>query len=91
MVWKRLVLVAVLAGTMGCAATAWYGNPLHPTSKTLSVGMTKSQVQSLLGPPQQAFVRHFNSIMIETWTYMDQTLTFQSGVLRSWVENPSTP
>ena len=37
----------------------------------------------LLGPPQQMMVQELNGLMVETWKYLDRTLTFQNGVLQS--------
>jgi len=48
------------------------------------MGMSKSQVQALLGPPQHIMAQELNGVMIETWKYLDQTLTFSNGILQSW-------
>ena len=80
----KLVLVMGLVGVLGCAATFWWGNK----STTLSMGMSKQQVQALLGPPQQMMVQELNGLMVETWKYLDRTLTFQNGVLQSWNTQP---
>ena len=75
-----------LVGLLGCAATMWWGNK----SATLNLGMSRPQVQALLGPPQQAMTQELQGVMVETWTYLDRTLTFQNGVLQSWDSSASS-
>ena len=82
---KRAVLVGVaLTSVLGCAATLWWGNK----STTLSLGMSRQQVQALLGPPNHAMAQELNGVMVETWRYLDRTLTFSNGVLQSWSNQP---
>lgn len=74
----------MLGGTLGCAATLWWGN----TRTTLRLGMSKQQVQTLLGPPQQMMNQQLQGMLIETWQYLDRTVVFQNGVVRSWNVTP---
>ncbi len=75
----RALVLASFVGVLGCATTLWWGNK----STTLSLGMSKQQVQTLLGPPQQIIAQQLSGMMIETWKYLDHTLIFQNGVLQS--------
>ena len=81
---KRAILILSMVGLMGCATTVWWGSPSNVRTTTLSVGMSKQQAQALLGPPQRMMTRELNGVMIETWKYLDRTLTFQNGLLQSW-------
>lgn len=81
---KRAILVMGLAGVVGCATTVWWGSPSNMKSTTLSLGMSTQQAQALLGPPQHMVSQEVNGIMVETWNYVDRTLIFQNGILRSW-------
>ena len=80
----RWVVVWSLFGLLGCSATMWYGNLLHPHSTTLSLGMSKAQVQTRLGAPQSVVTQQMQYMLIETWKYVDRTLTFHNGMLQSW-------
>ncbi len=81
---RSLVLMLMLAGVLGCATTLWWGSK----STTLSFGMSKQQVQALLGLPQQTMTQELNGAMVETWKYLDRLVTFQNGVLQSWSTQP---
>jgi hypothetical protein len=82
---KRIMLVALLLTmTTGCAATFWAGNQ----STTFRVGMTKQQAQAMFGQPQQVMTQDLQGMMVETWKYLDRTLTFRNGLLYSWVSHP---
>ena len=80
-----LVLMLILAGTLGCAATFWAGN----RSTTLSLGMSRQQARALLGPPQQMMVRDAQGLVIETWKYLDRLLVFHDGRLYSMTAQPA--
>ena len=80
----RLALVVSLTATVGCAATVWYGNK----STTLRMGMTKRQAQELLGSPKDILQDQVEGVVVETWKYLDRTLTFHNGVLQSWSSQP---
>ena len=84
---KRLLLAVLMLGVMGCAASVWWGSPSHPKTASVRFGMSTSQVQRVLGPPQQTAAQELNGAMTETWTYLDRTLTFQNGVLTSWTSS----
>lgn len=90
---NRLIVVAVLGGLMtgaaGCATTVWYGSPTNLKSHTFSVGMPKRQVHSLYGSPQHIVTQQLGDVMVETWKYLDKTLTFHNGLLQSWSTNSS--
>ncbi len=77
---KAIVVGLALVGVMGCAAKVWSGN----TSKTVSLGMSKQQVQALLGPPQQTMTQELQGMMVETWKYLDRTVTFHNDVVQSF-------
>ena len=79
-----LALCLMMTG-LGCATTVWWGS--H--SKTLRMGMSEKQVHALLGDPQDMTTRHVDDLMIETWRYLDRTLTFQNGLLQSWSITPN--
>lgn len=64
----------------GCAATFWCGNK----ATTLRLGMTAERAQKLLGQPQNVMRQQTQGLLIETWQYMDKTLTFHNGVLQTW-------
>ena len=81
---KRVLPLLALVGLLGCATTFWWGSPSNVRSTTLSVGMSKPQAQRLLGPPQQMLTQELNGMTVETWKYLNRTLTFQNGLLQSW-------
>lgn len=58
----------------------WWGNQ----STTLSLGMSTQQVRTMLGPPQDITTQRLEGMMLETWRYLDRTLTFHNGLLHSW-------
>ena len=76
-----------LAAMMGCAAQVWMGNQ----SATLRFGMTKQQVAQTLGSPRDIVIQEVNGAMIETWKYVDRTITFQNGVLQAWTATVAAP
>ena len=80
----RVLTMVMVVGLTGCATTFWWGNK----STTLSLGMTKEQVQALLGPPQQAIGQELNGMMVETWRYLDRIVTFRNGLVYSWQAGP---
>jgi hypothetical protein len=85
----RQAMQAVLAGlalvgVMGCGATVWWGK----RSKTISLGMSRQQVQTLLGPPRHVLTQQLQGLMVETWKYLDRTVTFHNGVVQSWEPHP---
>ena len=80
----HLLLAVALAGVMGCAAQLWWGNK----TTTVRLGMSKRQVQALLGPPKDVMVQELQGMMVETWKYFDRTVTFQNGVVQSWSNQP---
>ncbi len=77
---KRTMVTMALAVTMGCATQVWVGNK----SATLNLGMTKQQVAQTLGSPRDIIVQEMNGSMVETWKYIDRTITFNNGVLQAW-------
>jgi len=81
---KRIVLVLSFVGVLGCATTVWWQTLSKTYSRTRSVGMTKDQAQALLGPPQAVMTQRLGDLLIETWKYLDKTLTFHNGLLWSW-------
>lgn len=81
---RRALAVIALAGTVGCAATMWWGGK----SATLRIGMSQQQVRALLGPPQQIMVQRAQGAIIETWNYLDQTIVFSNGLVQSWIAQP---
>lgn len=86
--WKQVMVIAVLVSLAGCATTVWWGSPTNLRSTTLSLGMSKQQVQSVFGPPQSVITQQLGDLMVETWTYLDKTLTFHNGLLYSWGAAP---
>ena len=84
---RWLLLMALSAGCWGCGATVWWGN----RTATLHLGMSKQQVQQMLGPPQDIMTQELNGMMVDTWKYVDRTVTFQNGVLRSWGTLQASP
>ena len=84
---KRTVLVVSLVGVMGCATTLWYGTPSNVQSTTLRIGMTQREAAAMLGSPKDIIGQDSDGVMIETWKYLDRTLTFQNRLLQSWVDN----
>ena len=86
---KRWMLLVSLVGVMGCAAGVWYGNLSHRTSRTLAIGMSQQQAKSLLGSPQAVSAQRLQGVIVETWRYLDKTLTFHNGLLASWVTVPA--
>ena len=84
----RLIVVAVLGGLMtgaaGCATTVWYGSPTNLKSHTFSVGMPKQQVHQVYGSPQHIVTQQIGDVMVETWQYLDKTLTFHNNLLHAW-------
>lgn len=83
--WRKLFVLVMIAGTLGCAATFWAGN----RSTTLSLGMSKQQAQALLGPPQQAISQEAQGMVVETWKYLDRILVFRNGSLYSMTTHSS--
>lgn len=81
---RRVILIVSLGGLLGCATTFWWGSPTHVRSTTLRVGMSAQQAQKLFGAPQQTLVQELNGVTVETWRYLNRTLTFQNGLLQSW-------
>ena len=81
---QNILITLFLLCVWGCAATFWVGNK----STTLRLGMSRQQVQALLGPPQQTMAHELNGMLIETWKYLDRTVTFQNGVVQSWNAQP---
>lgn len=77
-------LAAFIVAISGCAAGVWYGNPAHPKSAVLHLGMSQQDARALFGPPQQATTQQFDRLLIDTWKYLDQTLVFHNGALASW-------
>lgn len=75
-----LALMMAILLANGCAATLWAGK----RSTTLSVGMTKRQAQARFGSPQHIMSQELNGVMIETWRYLDRSLTFHDGRLQVW-------
>jgi len=45
----------------------------------------------MLGPPQDIMTQELNGMMVDTWKYVDRTVTFQNGVLRSWGTLQTSP
>lgn len=86
---RALAAVVVAGGLAGCAATFWWGKQ----STTLGLGMSKQQVRALLGSPRQVMTQQLQGVIVETWTYLDRTLTFQQGALQSWgsLSSSTTP
>lgn len=83
------LLALALVWLTGCATTVWYGSPANVRSHTFSVGMPKQQVHSLYGSPQHIVTQQLGDVMVETWKYLDKTLTFHNGLLQSWSTNSS--
>jgi len=82
---KQTVIIGVsLLLAAGCATTFWWGSPSNVKSTTLSLGMSKPQVQAMFGRPRTIAVQQVNDMVIETWKYLNRTLVFQDGVLQSW-------
>jgi hypothetical protein len=73
-----LALVGLLL--VGCATTTQYGGK----SANLSLGMSKRQVQDVLGAPQDIMIQNLSGAMVETWGYLDRNITFKNGILQSW-------
>ena len=84
MISRIMLLALFLMTATGCAATFWAGNK----STTFRVGMSKQQAQAMFGQPQQIMTQELHGMMVETWRYMDRTLTFHNGLLYSWGVNP---
>ena len=84
---KRAVVAMALAAIVGCATQVWVGNQ----TATLRFGMTKQQVAATLGSPRDIVVQEVNGAMIETWKYIDRTITFQDGVLQAWTAAVAAP
>ena len=81
---NALAWAVVLVSLTGCAATLWWGKK----QTTLRFGMTQQQVQTLLGPPQQVMSQQLQDMMVETWKYLDRTVTFHNGIVYSWNTQP---
>lgn len=84
--WRRgwnlaITVAAVLMTATGCGATLRIGN----RQTTVGLGMSRQQVQQMLGPPQTVMRQQFDDVLIETWKYADRTMTFRNGVLQSWL------
>ena len=80
MVSRALPLLAL--SLVGCAATVRWND--H--GQALRLGMTKRQAHALLGDPQDITVQRTQALLLETWKYVDRTLTFQDDVLQSWTQ-----
>ena len=80
-----------LTGLAGCATTVWYGTPTNLKSTTLSIGMSQQQAQALYGSPAQISSQQIGNMLVETWKYLDKTLTFHNGRLSSWSAAPAQP
>ena len=80
----KILFLASCLGVLGCAARLWWGN----RSTTLHLGMSQQQVQVLLGPPTQMTTQELNGVMVETWKYLDRTVTFANGLVQSWDAKP---
>ena len=85
---KHWLLVFSVVGTIGCATTLWYGTPSNVPSTTLRIGMTQREAAAMLGSPTDIIGQDINGVMVETWKYLDRTLTFRHGLLQSWVDEP---
>ena len=69
---RKFVLVLALFGVLGCAAQVWWGRK----TAILSLGMSKQQVQSLLGPPRDVMAQELSEMVVDTWMYLDRPVTF---------------
>ncbi len=83
----RFLIALCALALAGCAATFW----VNDKSTTLNFGMSKQQVQQTLGPPQSVTTRQAQTMMVETWKYLDRTLQFQNGILQAWWPAGSEP
>ena len=90
---KTLSIVCSLVILAGCAtapvrqaATA----PITPPSALLApapvpmVGMTQRDAVALLGSPHDIVSDRVEGTMVDTWMYLDKTLTFENGILHNW-------
>ena len=81
---SKSCLSIVLSGLLaGCGLHLWWGN----RSTMLAVGMSKQDVQTMLGRPQQVMAQELNGLLIETWRYASQTIIFQNGIVQSWTSS----
>ena len=81
---QRIVAAAVCLMLTGCAASGWWNQRTE-----LRLGMSKPQVQAILGPPQRVTTQP--NMRLETWTYLDKTVTFHQDMLFSWEESSLQP
>ena len=83
----RTLLAIALAAVLGCAAQFRVGRQ----TTTLTVGMTKETVEGLLGTPNYTMVQELNGVLVETWKYLDRTVTFYDGIVYSWGAQSGPP
>jgi hypothetical protein len=64
----------------GCATRLWWGDK----STTLSLGMSTQRVQAVLGPPQHMLTQQWQDVIVESWKYVNRSVTFHHGLVQSW-------
>ena len=90
---KTLSIVCSLVILAGCATAPVEQvtlAPLTPPPVPLApapvpmLGMTQRDAVALLGSPHDIVSNRMDGAMVDTWMYLDKTLTFENGILHSW-------